>query len=312
MNIKIKGIIDKWEVVNQDGSISSSCYTPQQNLITNIGLDLLIPNSGSSYDTAYKDCIKYFAIGTGTSLPLVTDTTLQNETYRGLCSYTAYDSDTISPTGSSPFYITIKRGVETPLGSLDGTYSEIGFSNSGTSNGPLFSKLRLKDTSGNYVTIPISSTQQFRLQYSLIFTVKPDVPDYYNGSYGNYIAGWQNIHDVKKIIYLLTGVTPSGSIGLGLRDTTWNWVQIGNNVSFNTGNYYNDSCTVEDYVSNSHCRYYNVSLGINDATFPLKTLNLYYNINNEDDAMWIMCFDTPLLKSNTHQATFRMKTSWGR
>lgn len=309
MNIKIKGIIYKWEVINQDGSVEISCDNQHNNLITDIGLDLIIPSS-SDYNTAYKDCIKYFVIGTGTDLPLTTDTTLGNEFYRGECSCSSLDTITTSTTGSYPYTIIIQRGVETPIGVLNGNYTEIGFSNSSVTNDPLFSKFRLTNVDDDYVTVPISSTQQFRLIYQLIITINPNLPDYYTSDYGSYVAGWQNCNDIKKIFYLLTGVTPSGSINIGIRDTIWDWSQIGSNVSFNDNNYYNGEMTVEDYITGSHCRYYNISLGLYDVTFPMKTFNLYYNYNNEDNAMWIICFDTPLLKPNTHRTTLRFKVSW--
>lgn len=309
MNIKISGIIDSWEVINIDGSISSSCHIPQKNVITNNGLNLFIP-SGSDYDTAYRDCIKYFVIGTGTSTPSVTDTTLENEEYRGSCEYVSFDEDIVPSIGDYPYTHIIQRGVETPLGELDDIYTEIGFSNSGISNDPVFSRLRLRDVNGDNISLPISSTQQLRLKYKLYFTIEPSLPDYYTDSYDSYTAGWQNVADIKKVIYLLTGVTPSGSINIGIKDDSWVWSQTGSDVSFNSGNYYNTTLTIEDYVNNSYCRYYNVTIGVDDALFEWKTLNLYYNINDEDDAMWIMCYDTPLPRLTTHRTTLRFKVSW--
>ncbi len=123
------GIVASWEVVNKDGSIARACYNPKHNLILDCGLDLV------AKQMLLTDCFAYFAIGTGTSAAAVAQTNLDAETtyltgggVRPASSgYPAYN-DTIFPTPSSDPYVVIYQiGIQTSIGQINGTFTEIGF-----------------------------------------------------------------------------------------------------------------------------------------------------------------------------------------
>lgn len=306
--VGISGKVLQWEVINADGSIDQSCYRPSDNVITDVGLEQLATLI-YDYSPSY-----YFCIGTGTATPSATDTTLTAETYRSTCAYATYDSFTKSVVNSDPYYIYIQRGVQTILGSLNGTYGEIGFSPIATSNANVFSKHRLKDENGDPTTITVSSAQQLRLKYVLIFCFSPSTVT--TGTINisgigdiNYEAKWQD--------------TPQNSACLFTLFTNYNIQYSGitfrNNISeitlYDIGTPLNLTGTAQtskttSYVSNSHNRLFTCtwSVDVANVTWYGVTLgNATYG-----DPHFVVKFATPITKVNTHMMSFTIKVSWGR
>lgn len=180
--VGVSGKVLSWEVINEDGSIDRACYRPSNNIITDLGLNFLCSRSSGPLP---NDMVYYFCIGTGTAEPSSTDTMLTNETYRANCPYAPYDLITITPTNSDPFYATTQRGVQTPLGALNGTYGEIGFAPGdyynqnnqritlSALNSGIFCKHRLVDENGDPTTVTITPSQQLRLKYSFSLCFSP-------------------------------------------------------------------------------------------------------------------------------------------
>jgi hypothetical protein len=313
--IGLKGTILSWEVVNQDGSIAQSCYVPSDNMILNSGLNMI---GSSVYYTSYGliSFLDVFAIGKGTALPVETDTLLGTESYRGTCAYATWDSDTASIAGSDPYYVSRQRGVQTPLGSLNGTYTEIGFSNNATLTAPLFCKFRLVDEDGAPTSIEISSIQQLRLKYVLTVELLPvDETSYSTTITGigtfNYSACWQYVANFK----LALGVFPGNhSPFITIRETAYTFSPIGSAVTFATGNYTRNSYTTETYVPNSYSVYKNITFSVTDAVWENKALGLYVDSAETSGYSWIAKFDSGnyIDKPNTHVLTFRLKFSWAR
>ena len=308
--IRISGKVLSWEVINADGSIDQSCYRPSDNMITNVGLDMF-----AAGDNNWVLWYAYFCIGTGTAEPSATDTTLTAQTYRAACEYASYNSLTYSAAGSDPYYITIQRGVQTPLGALNNTYGEIGFSYYSTGN--VFCKHRLKNELGEPTTITVSSAQQLRLKYALTFNITPSstITGTVNidgiGNIG-YTSGWQDT--VSEIINTYNPHIlwlPSGNSQLN------NMVLYRTNISFNpigTSTYHYDSsaqttsCAISTYVAGSYERYktgyWNVDVG-NGTIYGLHVGTTRY-------PKYVIKFDTPFTKLNTHALTFQVRISWGR
>lgn len=128
------------------------------NIITNYGLNAL----GTSRPTS-KLCL-----GTGTTAPAVTDTTLvafvNDSDTTGVGG--GYDpafgvSNNVSPYGRSNTF-----SYRFNIGSLNGTFSEVGVSN--TSDGTLlFSRALVVDAGGTPTTITVNSSQQLDAYYKL-------------------------------------------------------------------------------------------------------------------------------------------------
>lgn len=324
--VGIAGFVERWEIVNKDGSIARACYVPQKNMILNSGLDIFPKLSclsnyvpiNSVYSGAY---LAYFCIGAGTTLPAYTDTILGDEKYRGTCSYATWDEYSSSVAGASPYYMYIQRGIETPMGaldsSIDGEYGEIGFSSSGSTNGTLFSKFRIVDGLGNPTTIYVSSTQQLRMKYILRFQLTPDTQTHYTatitglGSVG-YTALWQYTDYARfsalkvyrssynNFLYAWSGTPTFGQIGEAFT------------VSGGSSSYV--EATITPYVDGT---YYvdNVFLfGVNDAVFTITSLGYAarYGLYSNSVITWALVLDTPIAKPNTHALSLTLRWPFAR
>lgn len=310
--IGMAGFVERWEVVNKDGSIARACYVPQKNMILDSGLDLFYTANDKYYpSTMYS----YFAIGAGTAAPSFTDTTLGAEKYRAACAYATWDSTTYSAQGASPYYIYWQRGVETPMGALDssihGEYGEIGFSNSASTDGTLFSKFRIVDELGNPTTIYVSSTQQLRLKYILRFQLIPDVSTHYAptitgiGAWG-FDALWQNT--AGAIIIIMQKASWVGQSAYAYSGTpTLN--TIGGGFSVAGGSSSVVTMTEASYTNGNHYIDKTALFGVNDAVFTITSFSLYAANYVHT---WAMVLDTPLAKPNTHALSLTFRFPWAR
>ena len=313
----IGGTVLSWEVINTDGSVARACYKPKCNMILNGGLDML---SNNTYWNEYtwSTLLDYFAIGTGTALPTVTDTTLGNESHRETAVYNTWNVDSSSVAGSSPYYVTRQRGVQTTLGVLNGTYTEIGFSPNSGANGALFCKFRLTDQDGNPVSLAVASNQQLRLKYLLTIQLTPATPTYYTtsitgiGSFG-YTACWQDCSNISAILSTLCAARNNAII---MRESLYTFANIGSVVSFLSGNYKANGYTQEAYVPGSYTIYKNISYAVTDAVWINKALSLEAGAYSSLDAtaLWVVAFDPAnyINKPNTNILTMRFAFSWGR
>jgi len=313
----IKGTIESWEIINQDGSIERACYTPSNNMVLDCGLDML---ANSSFWNVYNHTmiLDYFSIGTGTALPISTDTILGHETYRSTAAYVTWNVDTASEIGSDPYYVTRQRGVQTVLGALNGTYTEIGFSPIASANGALFCKFRLVDEDGDPVSLAIASNQQLRLKYILTVQLTPATPTHYDttitgiGSFG-YTACWQNCSVLSNILNILCHGYYVRSV---IRSATYSFSPIGTVVSFSESSGKSIEVTTEAYVTGSYTRYHNVTYQAIDAVWNNTALGISsqpYGISGAN-GIWVAAFDPAsyIDKPNTYVLTLRFKFSWGR
>ncbi len=319
--VGISGWIDSWEVINKDGSIAQSCHVPKKNMILNGGLDM-IPIDTEWYNGSdwTVNLWHYFALGTGTALPTYTDTTLGSESYRGECIYTPYFTQAKSSDGSNPYYVTFSRGVQTPEGALNGTYTEIGFSPSAATNGALFSKFRLVDSEGNPTSVAVATDQQLRLKYIIRVELLPNTPTAYNttitgiGSF-DYTACWQKVTAVygwhfSDILNFFGATTPVILARVELCEDAYSFVPIGSNSTAPAGNFKAVVPTYDTYVNGSHERFMNAAFAVDDAVWISKSLN----VRVEGETYWYVAFDAAnyINKPNTHRLTFKFKFSWAR
>lgn len=306
----ISGKVLSWEVINEDGSIDQSCYRPSSNMITDVGLDMLpTANLGRAL---YH--LTYFCIGTGTATPSATDTTLTTETYRSTCEYAPYTYSDYSSAGSDPYYAYRYRGVQTTLGVLNGTYGEIGFSQSASLGGSVFCKHRLVDEFGDPTTITISSTQQLRLSYVLIYHMSPSTSTTGTvnidgiGDIG-YQARWQkptfhstgafsfitNDNNISEVRMMPTAIT-LGNVGTG----------------HSTVGSVAGTTTVDSYVAGSHELYLNGSWSVSQANSTWYGVCLYNQSPSPTNSHFTIKFDSTFVKASTHILTFKLKVSWAR
>lgn len=163
------------------------------NLITDLGLTQIA-------STRYADLFLYCAVGTGNSVPANGQQSLDTEAARTANYLTgAGNCDTTRPQLNQ---FVLKRTYDFPLGALNGTYAEVGFSPSSSAGPNIFSR-SLIQSSGIPTAVTVASTQQLRVVYTLTVTIgsltsSRDVPN---------ISGW-------------TTVTPSGAVTASQAGTT--------------------------------------------------------------------------------------------
>src|SRR5690606_21168324 len=140
---------------------------PFRNLITDLGLNRF---GSASADSLYNRC----HVGTGTATPSVTDTQLQ--TFLAAVGTTP-SSTVIGNSGPPDYYSYRKFTWISSIGALgNNNLTEIGISGQ-TTNGLLFSRELIRDSSGNPAAFPITADEQLEVTYELrLYPNLNDVP----------------------------------------------------------------------------------------------------------------------------------------
>lgn len=155
----------KLVVRKTDGTVARE--TPWfDNLITNNGLDLIWTSSSIAF--GIKDLNPYGFVGTGSSTPAYTDTTLQSYLATGnLAAVTA----TTYVAGPPPYW-TCTGNYRFGTGVAAGNLSEVGV---GWATNRLFSRSLIKDSFGNPTTITVLPDEVLDVFYE--FRVYPPTTD---------------------------------------------------------------------------------------------------------------------------------------
>jgi len=166
-----------------------------QNLILDQGLDYL----GQGQTRFTRNCY----VGTGTAVPLVSDTSLGNTLG------SEYPDNYTAPLELNDvdryIYSTITYIFD--YGSIVGDIAEIGIGND-ASNNALFSKSLIKDENGDPTIITLSSSEQLRVIYE--YRVYQPQASIFDGVVGIYtIAGKTANADSLYSWYMRHGINPS-------------------------------------------------------------------------------------------------------
>lgn len=135
------------------------------NLILDSGLNLLATNS---FAGVFRVCV----VGTGNSTPTVGQSALDAESARTSNYLTSGGG--CGTTNLNAYTTVMKRTFDFPLGALNGTYAEVGFSPS-SSAGPNLYNRSLIQSSGIPTAVTVSSTQQLRVVFTHTITIGPIV-----------------------------------------------------------------------------------------------------------------------------------------
>ncbi len=318
----LQGIVQRWEVVNPDGSIAQS-GGDYKNLILDQGMDM----PGSNY---YKDLSTYCAVGTDNTAPTQTDTGLGTEVARtGNTSVANTDFDGSAKT------VTHHREFEFAQGALDGTYYEVGFSPNSAAGNNLFSKTQFKDSEGNPVGVEVSSDQKLRVTYDLVLSPQPNTQtagtaDITNiGTIGfthmmQRVQGRGDRRGYKAIgesgLHNDGALEPARAGDFMVADNEYQFASYGSHggqywwqsgsiyrrlssvlQSYTDGNYYRDKDLVLDTTDYQNGQVTSVSMEIDDDY-------------NEPDIFYALVFDSAdrFTKADTHRLTFTFRFSWAR
>lgn len=276
-----------------------------ENLITNGGLDAL--GSGAS--------VNGVAIGTGTTAPAFTDTSLA-----------AYANKTTTETVAAQYgndgvgfgYRGWKKVTyQFQPGSLNGNYSEIGMIMAGN-QANLFSRALIVDGGGNPTTITILSDEYLTVYYTI--RLYPPITDYVGtvdiagvGTGLEYTRRNQGLSSLVGPIYWVMGLETdfynttsllvysgdlSANIASGTPTGTSTGAQSGTQATYVPGNLYNQAT-------------YTFGLGYGNQQHKTYMMNNQWTplIGGPKHA-WSLT--TPFTKINTQVLTVTFRISWGR
>lgn len=249
------------------------------------------------------------AIGTGTSTPLATDTGLQTQT---LFTSTSGTGDNTLTIGTAPNYNNTRTHVyRTPLGGLNGNYSEVGV---GWASGPnMFSRALILDGGGAPTTISVLSTEQLDIYYQL--SVYPPIVD------------WTGNVTIAGVSYAVTGRAAGvSSQSYWAVNTSSGIFQAG---GFGYGGVYNGSIGVitgtpggsgaasagvtnDPYSNNSLLRTATQNAGLTDWNIGGITASLVQWINNNPLAAFQYGFSPAIPKDGTKTISMSYSISWAR
>lgn len=161
----LSGRIVNWAVLDENDEEQEKGGT-KSNLILDSGLDFV----ASHY---YADLAKYCAVGT--------DQTTPDPEQKGLINEVARTNQYFPGEGhcgsrqETPTKRVYRRTFDFPIGALDGTYRELGFSPFPTNEANLFSRTLPVDLDGNPTTISVAKNQRLRVVYEWTVNLSPEI-----------------------------------------------------------------------------------------------------------------------------------------
>ncbi len=271
------------------------------NIITDVGLDLYASPSASL-------SLRYCVVGTGTSTPLVTDTSLENQIAQSELASSTVPASIVEVGPPLRAYNTTTYNFG--LGDVVGNITEVGVT---TAGGTLYSRALFKDGVGNPTSITVLADEQLRIQYRL-YVLIPDVdvndtvdgydliirPSRYNSSSAN--MRWNPQAAMKStggnntgnfytgdILPSSTDSLPSGSVSTGGTSTLTTYVP-GSFELIDTLYFPTDTAngSLRTWVTTG-----NTSVG-------------FYN------CFWAIQFDPAITKTSDDVLTIVLRYTWGR
>lgn len=265
------------------------------NLITDAGLNRL--GTGGWRHSCH--------IGTGTNAPANGDTSLAAQA--AVATNAAIQWTSVSNSGSPNYHTTTTVVWRFGAGQLNGNYTEVGISWSGTT---LFSRALIVDGGGSPTSITVTSSEFLDVYYRL--SMVPDLTDHI---YSVTIQGvTYNVTRRASAVSQTTDWEPydgewvAGSrVGGGVRAYSGTLGPVtGAPGGAQLASYVN--ATQATYSNNSFTRTSSASYGLNELNVGgIKTL-VVYNYSGT----WQHEFDTAIPKDNTKIMTLSFSLTWGR
>lgn len=253
MHARLKGRV-RWQVLDERG-IPEVPRTPsgvpvgpvegvdQDNLITNLGMDQIAAyNSLNAAPNTTSTWRRYLAVGTGSSTPDATDTTLDNEAQRAANSGSfPAGAATGSLDTNANEWIAEATATRVVTMNTDRNITEFGFSPVASAN--IGIRELLRDGSGNPITVSLLDGKTLRLDHTLNVAI-PAPPTGHTSSIDieEYDAGNNLINTVAvDIIYGLwqsagsvIGLDATGVLLIAALMSTWEPSNTATNGSYHS------------------------------------------------------------------------------
>ena len=288
-------------VKKQDGTEIETGWFP--NLILDQGLNLM---GGTANSPLY-----YCSVGTGTSTPVVTQTSLDS-----VLAYSSYSASSSTVNSGAPTYAGLHTHVYSfTQGSVVGNITEIGIGYNNT-NGTLFSRALILDSLGNPTSITLIALDQLIVYYRL--TLTPPLTDttgsvVLNGTTYNFTSRLCNANNWGSIEYVyeysqyfnsIYSVTAYGSDAALAPVTSYSC----SGTSVGAGNVSTGTYTTNNFYIDWNIGYPPSS---GNATGGIKGFRIIgggpWNVMN-----YQVVLDAAIPKVNTNQLSLTFRFSWGR
>lgn len=266
------------------------------NLITNSGLNYLY---GSAPTT-------HCCVGTGTSIPVPTNTSLDVKIGNSVES-----SGATAPNPVAPNYIkNVTKSYTFAQGAIVGNITEVGI---GPQTGDLFSRALITDINGNPVTLSLLAIDQLTIYYKL--TYSPILTD----AIGSVtIAGVTYSTMIRQVAlgsfmdsYNETIFdTGSSYINSHLLDATTPQPTITSNSGNQTSS--TISGVVDPYINNSYIKNIKYTYPISYGNFPTGIKYAWNSKFSTNNTQFVTTFTPEIPKTNTQVLTLTFAGSWGR
>lgn len=313
----LKGRVESIQVLERGIIVRE--YDGFDNLILDNGLEMVAFNAVAALFSAA-------AIGTGNTVPANNQVALTSEAARTQTLFAA------GTTNSTPETFIFSRTFDFIEGTLNGNYTELGFSNSSTANAPLFSRVLIQ-SSGVPTAITVTSTQRLRVKYSLTVTFGPTANQNFNVNFG---GNWGAVAGVSKLqrtnnenVLIVSGsgavVGGYGSGSLEPSQTGYMFVSTSNAVLAAVGSQSDrqsgevftqggppgsgpPSIILSPYIGNSKQRKKTVSFDVNTANHAFGSFGL-----GPAGSQGFTCVPSLVkTKSNLETVTLEFTLSWAR
>ncbi|OYT14565.1 MAG: hypothetical protein B7C24_17640 [Bacteroidetes bacterium 4572_77] len=264
------------------------------NLITNTGLNL----------HATSTVVNSVRVGTGTSIPQVSDVALQSQV-----ATASIDSVESYKWQTNPYYAYSRYKFEFASG-LDSNLSEVGVFNS---SGSMFSRSQIVDTFGNRTNVRIYSDEVLIVYYELrIYQSLDDITG--SITFTGFVGGTYDYVIRPAVATLSVGdcgdcIVTLGNLALYQHPTDFGDIldyPVGTECSTTDAVYY-----YSDYVANSNYRIATIRIGPESGNSDNSTgisvilfsLGFHY---------WKIMFTPYIPKTEEHSLTLNFGVSWGR
>ena len=298
-------------VKRADGSVKLDTGY-QKNLILNQGLDFF----GSDNTTYYFNSV--CVVGTGNSIPNVTQTKLDNAVGYAIFADVG-DKNDYDAARDGNLYKTSRQCKYSIKGLGNANITEVGLASSFSSNTnySLNTRALIKDSNGNPTTITVLSGEQLDIYYKVwrIFdlTDKTGTFNLLDGVGGSVAYNYKTRPAyVGTSSFANLNLNAMGAINsLSLRLATGDLAGVTSSPTGSTS--MSTTNTLSPYVLGSYKRVVTVSLPIDSANFAIRSMVVSLSfIGTWQVRFGSVANDSPITKTNTQTLSIPIEFSWGR
>lgn len=288
-----------------------------ENLITNAGLDAIVPFSG----TSVLSMLSHMAVGTNSTAPANTDTALGAEISPSSSNRTNANGSIADVTGAgaSNAYLYLRRVRLFTETQGNGNLTELGWFTAST-GGTMFSRMLFKDGGGTPTTITKTSSDQLRVTYEYRIYPPADIVSTVTISAVSYD------YRMRAVTLITNGGWPvvntgTGAMGGNITEATCGAQESNTAPSattdvspgYNGTNTARTSFTAASYTNGTFLRDATIVWDPGIANFATGIGAILLSLSsNGRAAFWLGFTTTKLPKDNTKRLTLNVRYTWGR